>query len=111
MKAAVMEAFGAPLKIDSDWPDPECGPRDAVIELEACGICRSDYTIWNGGMEWVGVVPTLPCVMGHEYCGTVVEVGREVHGFQRGDRVVGWPSIRPATCWRPWRGTRRSPCR
>jgi len=38
MKAAVMEAFGAPLKIDPAWPDPECGPRDAVLELEACGI-------------------------------------------------------------------------
>lgn len=88
MKAAVMEAFGAPLKIVSDWPDPECGPRDAVLELEACGICRSDYTIWNGGLEWMGIVPQLPCVMGHEYCGVVAEVGAEVQGFRRGDRVV-----------------------
>lgn len=39
-------------------------------------------------MEWMGIVPALPCVMGHEYCGVVAEVGREVQGFQRGDRVV-----------------------
>jgi D-arabinose 1-dehydrogenase-like Zn-dependent alcohol dehydrogenase len=88
MKAAVMEAFGAPLKIHAGWKDPECGSRDALLEVEACGICRSDHTIWNGGMEWMGIVPALPCVMGHEYCGVVVEVGSDVQGFEAGDRVV-----------------------
>jgi D-arabinose 1-dehydrogenase-like Zn-dependent alcohol dehydrogenase len=58
-----MERFGEPLKVHNDWPDPECGPRDAVLELEACGICRSDHTLWNGGMEWMGIVPALPCEM------------------------------------------------
>ncbi len=88
MKAAVMEQFGEPLKVHDDWKDPECGPRDAIITVEACGICRSDYTIWNGGMEWMGIVPELPAVLGHEYCGIVEEVGSEVTGFQKGDRVV-----------------------
>ena len=88
MKAAVMEQFGEPLKIHEDWSDPECGSRDAIIKVEACGICRSDYTIWNGGMEWVGIIPELPTVMGHEYCGVVEEIGSEVAGFQKGDRVV-----------------------
>ena len=88
MKAAVTEQFGEPLKIHGDWADPECGPRDAVIKVEACGICRSDYTLWNGGMEWLGIVPPLPAVFGHEYCGVVEEVGSEVTGFQKGDRVV-----------------------
>ena len=45
MKAAVMEQFGEPLKFHSDWSDPECGPRDAIIKVEACGICRSDHTL------------------------------------------------------------------
>jgi D-arabinose 1-dehydrogenase-like Zn-dependent alcohol dehydrogenase len=88
MKAAVIEKFGEPLKVHNDWSDPECGPRDAIIKVEACGICRSDYTLWNGGMEWVGVVPQLPAVLGHEYCGVVEEVGSEVTGFGKGDRVV-----------------------
>lgn len=88
MKAAVMEQFGEPLKVHDDWSDPECGPRDAIIKVEACGICRSDYTLWNGGMEWVGIVPQLPAVLGHEYCGVVEEVGSEVAGFRRDDRVV-----------------------
>jgi D-arabinose 1-dehydrogenase-like Zn-dependent alcohol dehydrogenase len=39
MKAAVMEQFGQPLKVQ-EWSDPERGPRDVVIEVGACGICR-----------------------------------------------------------------------
>jgi D-arabinose 1-dehydrogenase-like Zn-dependent alcohol dehydrogenase len=88
MKAAVIEQFGEPLKVHSDWSDPQCGPRDAIIGVVACGICRSDYTLWQGGMEWVGIVPALPAVLGHEYCGVVEEVGSEVTGFRKGDRVV-----------------------
>lgn len=88
MRAAVLQRFGAPLEIHDDWRDPECGPRDVVLAVKGCGICRSDYTIWKGGMEWLGVVPPLPTVLGHEYCGVVEEVGREVRRFRKGDRVV-----------------------
>ena len=88
MRAAVMEQFGEPLVIHSDWSDPECGSHDAILKVEACGICRSDHTLWNGGMQWIGVVPELPAVLGHEYCGVVEEVGAEVTRFQPGDRVV-----------------------
>lgn len=88
MKAAVMEQFGEPLKVHDDWSDPECGPRDAVIEVGACGICRTDNTLWNGGFDWLGLVPPLPADLGHEYCGVVVEVGSEVTGSRKGDRVV-----------------------
>lgn len=87
MQAAVMEQFAQPLVVQ-DRPDPTCGPRDAILRVEACGICRSDYTLWQGGMEWVGVVPPLPAVLGHEYCGVVEEVGSEVTRFKPGDRVV-----------------------
>lgn len=88
MKAAVMEQFGQPLVIRNDWREPDCGPRDAVIEVGACGVCRSDHTLWNGGAPWVGVELELPAVLGHEYCGVVSEVGREVTRFRKGDRVV-----------------------
>ena len=88
MKAAVIEQFGEPLKVDGNWADPACEPRDAIIKVEACGICRSDHTLWNGGLEWMGLVPQLPAVLGHEYSGIVEEVGSDVTGSQKGDRVV-----------------------
>jgi D-arabinose 1-dehydrogenase-like Zn-dependent alcohol dehydrogenase len=88
MKAAVIEQYGAPMVVHSDWAEPECGPRDAVLRVEACGICRSDHTIWQGGLPWMGIVPELPLVPGHEYCGVVEEVGSEVTRFKVGDRVV-----------------------
>ncbi len=88
MKAAVVEQFAEPMVVHADWAEPECGPRDAVIRVEACGICRSDHTIWQGGVPWMGIVPELPLVMGHEYCGVVEEVGSAVTAFSAGDRVV-----------------------
>lgn len=88
MKAAVLEKFGAPLVIKTDFPDPECGPTDVVIKVEANGVCRSDYHLWQGGFEWLGFVPPLPTVLGHEYCGVVEEAGRDVRNFKKGDRVT-----------------------
>jgi D-arabinose 1-dehydrogenase-like Zn-dependent alcohol dehydrogenase len=54
----------------------------------ANGICRSDWHLWQGGWDWVGFVPELPAVLGHEYCGVVEEVGANVRSFEKGDRVV-----------------------
>lgn len=88
MRAAVLRAFDEPLEIHDDWSDPECGPRDVVLEVKACGICRSDHTLWKGGMTWMGIVPPLPSVLGHEYAGVVAEAGSEVTGIEVGDRVV-----------------------
>src|SRR5690348_9653890 len=76
MKAAVMTAVGAPLTIE-DVPEPEPGPTDAVIRVEACGICRSDWHLWQGDWTWVGVELPLPAVLGHEFGGRVVAVGAE----------------------------------
>jgi D-arabinose 1-dehydrogenase-like Zn-dependent alcohol dehydrogenase len=87
MKAAVLENFGGPLAI-RQMSDPTPGPHDAVVRVEANGICRSDWHAWMGDWEWIGLKPTLPRVMGHEFCGVVEAVGKEVRGFKKGDRVV-----------------------
>ena len=65
MKAAIFEEFKAPLKIDNNFPDPECGPKDAVLKIEANGVCRSDWHLWQGHWEWMGFSPPLPVVLGH----------------------------------------------
>ena len=88
MKASVVEELGRPLVMHSNWPDPECERTDAVIRVEANGICLTDHHIWHGGWPWAGIATPVPIVLGHEYCGVVEEVGSAVQGLQRGDRVV-----------------------
>ena len=71
MKAAVVEAIAKPLVVHRDWPDPDCATDEVVIRVEANGICRSDYHIWQGGWPWLGITLAAPFVLGHEYCGVV----------------------------------------
>ena len=88
MKAAVLEALNKPLVVHEDWPDPKCGPADALVRVKANGICRSDWHVWVGDWTWIGLQPALPQVIGHEFCGVVEELGSKVTKFKKGDRVV-----------------------
>ena len=84
MKAVIFEGFGRPLKI-AQVDDPVAAAHGAVIKLEASGVCRSD---WHG---WLGHDPDInsfPHVPGHELAGVVEEVGPEVTGWKKGDRVT-----------------------
>ena len=87
MRAALITGYGQPLQV-RELPDPEPGPADVVVETEACGICRSDWHLWHHHWTWLGVELELPRVPGHEFGGTVVEVGREVKNFRVGDLVT-----------------------
>ena len=93
MKAAVYEAFGAPLTIQN-VPDPAPPPDGVVVRTEANGICRSD---WHG---WVGHDPDieLPHVPGHELAGVIEAVGPNVTRFQVGDRVTVPFAVGCGTC-------------
>ena len=71
-----------------DIPEPEPIPGGAVIRVEACGICRTDWHLWKGHWSWLGVELDLPLVLGHEFAGVVEEVGAEVTRFAPGDRVI-----------------------
>ncbi len=83
MRAAVFEAFGAPIEV-TDVADPTPTHDGVVIRVRANGVCRSD---WHG---WKGHDPTiaLPHVPGHEMAGVVVGVGSSVDRFRVGDRVT-----------------------
>ena len=87
MKAAVVEELRKPLVV-RDMPDPKCAPDGAVVRTGAEGVCRSDWHMWMGDWAWVGLTIPTPFIMGHEFCGTVEEAGKEVKNFKRGDRVV-----------------------
>jgi threonine dehydrogenase-like Zn-dependent dehydrogenase len=65
---------------------PEVGPRDALVRVEACGICGSDVGyVRLGGVA--GPTPE-PMPIGHELSGVVEQLGSEVHGLAVGARVV-----------------------
>ncbi len=84
MKAAVLEAYRAPL-VMREVPDPSPTPKGAVVRVEANGICRSDWHAWAG--HWADFLE-LPHVLGHEMCGVVETIGPDVKKFKAGDRVV-----------------------
>ncbi len=97
MKAAVFQGTKKPLVVQ-DVPDPECAPNGALIRVEANGVCRSDWHAWSGDWHWMGLVAQPGQVLGHELCGVVEEVGKDVRTFKKGDRVVVPFSQGDGTC-------------
>src|SRR6516162_5211021 len=87
MKAMVMEQVGKPMVV-KDWPEPKCPADGAVVRVEASGICRSDWHLWQGDWGWIGFKPRLPTVLGHEFAGVIEEVGSDVKSLKPGARVV-----------------------
>lgn len=85
MKAAVLTEFNKPLEIQN-VPEPELTDDGAIIDVQACGICRSDWHGWRG--EWTGFLAPLPMIGGHEMSGIVSAVGKNVHSVKVGDRVI-----------------------
>jgi len=74
--------------------DPTPGPNDAVIKVEACGVCGTDIHVIRGEFA-----PTrYPIVPGHEFCGEVVAVGGAVMNLKAGDFVAVDPSLYDGTC-------------
>ncbi|MFE7113420.1 alcohol dehydrogenase catalytic domain-containing protein [Streptomyces sp. NPDC057575] len=87
MRAAVIEELNKPLVI-RDVPDPVCPPDGAILRVGANGICRTDWALWAGNFWTGGPSVKPPFVLGHEFAGTVVEVGRDVRDWGEGDRVI-----------------------
>jgi threonine dehydrogenase-like Zn-dependent dehydrogenase len=79
-----------------DVPDPQIlNQRDAIVKITSTAICGSDLHLYNGFM------PTMQKgdVLGHEFMGEVVEVGKDVHNLEVGDRVVVPFTIACGHCW------------
>ncbi len=93
MKAAVFEKFGGPLTV-TDIAEPGCPPDGAIVEVKACGVCRSDWHAWKGADPDV----TAPHVPGHELAGIVAELGRGCTRFRIGDRVTAPFILACGTC-------------
>jgi alcohol dehydrogenase len=97
MRAAVLEEHQEPLSIqDVDAPDPDAD--GAVVEMEACGICRSDWHGWQGDWDWLGIRPPEGQILGHEPAGTVIAVGDDVETVSEGDQVTVPFNIGDGSC-------------
>ena len=97
MRAAVLKEYGEPLEIE-EVDDPQVTPDGAIVELEACGICRSDWHGWQGDWDWLGIQPQEGQILGHEPAGHVVAVGENVTEVSEGDHVAVPFNLGDGTC-------------
>ncbi|MDM7859266.1 L-threonine 3-dehydrogenase [Alteromonas sp. ASW11-36] len=92
-----------------DNPIPEVGHNDLLIKIRKTAICGTDMHIFHWD-EWSQKTIPVPMIVGHEYVGEVVDMGSEVQGFKKGDRVSGEGHITCGHC-RNCRAGRRHLCR
>ncbi len=82
MKAAVVEKPND-LKI-KQVPVPQISDEEVLIKVKYTGICGTDWSIFTGKYS----ADKLPMVPGHEFSGTVAQVGKKARGVKEGDRVT-----------------------
>ena len=90
-------------------PVPEPGPTDVLIKVRKSAICGTDVHIWNWD-EWSAKTVPVPLVVGHEFCGEIVEIGATVSQYHVGQRVSGEGHITCGHC-RNCRAGRAHLCR
>src|SRR5262245_65944552 len=76
-------------------PDPTPGPREILVRVAACGICRTDLHVIEGDLP----PHRLPLVPGHQIVGVVESLGERAARFAIGDRVgIAWLRATCGTC-------------
>ena len=92
MKAVVFRAI-KDIGVE-EVPEPRIeNPDDVIIRVGLSAICASDLHIKNDGLHKPGRI------LGHEYCGVIEEVGKDVRSFKKGDKVVGKPFANCGYCY------------
>jgi len=86
MRASVYDGLSPHLTL-RELPDPSPGPGQLLIDVRACGVCRTDLHVVDGDLR----APKRPVIPGHEIVGTVASLGPGTSGFAIGERVgVPW---------------------
>jgi propanol-preferring alcohol dehydrogenase len=94
MRAMVLDAPRQPLRA-REVPVPKPNPDQVLIQIHACGVCRTDLHIVDGELT----EPKLPLIPGHQIVGTVVQTGDHVEQFSLGERIgVPWLGYTDGTC-------------
>ncbi|KAF9266505.1 putative sorbitol dehydrogenase [Marasmius fiardii PR-910] len=76
-------------------PYPSCGPDDCIVHVRATGICGSEIHFWKSGRIGDCKVEH-DLILGHESAGEILDIGANVKGFKKGDRVSIEPGV---SCW------------
>jgi S-(hydroxymethyl)mycothiol dehydrogenase len=101
VQGVIARSKGAPVEtVDIVIPDP--GPNDVVVRIQACGVCHTDLTYRDGGIN-----DEFPFLLGHEAAGVVESAGDAVTHVEVGDFVVlNWRAVcgecRACRRGRPW---------
>jgi len=83
---AVVNYAREPLSVElREVAVPEIGERDVLLRVGGVSVCGSDIHQWRGSHSWH---VNYPCILGHEFAGTIAKTGARVTNFQEGDRVV-----------------------
>lgn len=94
MRAMLLEKQRQPLRLVT-VPVPVPGDGQVLIQVSACGVCRTDLHILDGDLTQ----PRLPLILGHQVVGTVVASGGNVHRFNLGQRIgIPWLGSTDGTC-------------
>ncbi|KAI0703710.1 NADP+-dependent D-mannitol dehydrogenase [Cerioporus squamosus] len=89
-------SYKKPLEFSiSNIPIPKAQSNEVLIKVTCCGVCGTDQHIHHG--EFGALV--YPLIPGHEVVGVIEEVGTQVSGFAKGDRVVGDPIVECGRCF------------
>ena len=78
-------------------PVPETGPSDVLIKVKKSAICGTDVHIWKWD-AWSAKTVPVPMVVGHEFCGEIVDCGSAARKYQIGQRVSGEGHIVCGAC-------------
>ncbi len=101
VRGVIARSKGAPVEIETIVvPDP--GPGEAVVKVQACGVCHTDLHYREGGIN-----DEFPFLLGHEAAGVVEKVGDGVTDLEEGDFVIlNWRAVcgtcRACLRGRPW---------
>ena len=93
MKAQVVES--PDNMVYKDVPIPQIGTDEVLVKVKYCGICGSDWSIYKGYYA----AEKLPLITGHEFWGTIEEMGENVTGLKIGDRVAVDLCLCCGTCY------------
>ncbi|HSU88316.1 MAG TPA: zinc-dependent alcohol dehydrogenase family protein [Terriglobia bacterium] len=97
MRAMVLSETktAGPALREMEWPKPEPGSGEILVQIHACAVCRTDLHVVDGDLP----DPKLPLVPGHQIVGRVVDRGANAHRYEISDRIgIPWLAWTDGTC-------------